>query len=70
MTSGAGFVDIQNNRVGLVTGCTVGMLLDSGAAGGIVTGNDLRGNSTALTNNWGANSSGVRYVSTNLGVDV
>ena len=69
--STAGFVDVVGNRIGgPYTGNTVGVLLDSGAKGGIITQNDLRGNSTALTNNWGANSAGVRYVATNLGADV
>ena len=67
----AGFVDIVANRVGLAGyGNSVGILLDSGAAGGIVTSNDVRSNTTALTNNWGANSVGVRYVANNFGVDV
>ena len=68
--SSAGFVNVLNNRVGLITGCTTGIQTDSGAAGGMITGNDLRGNSTKLTNNWGANSAGVRYVANNFGVDV
>jgi hypothetical protein len=70
-TSTSGLVDVVANRIGYPgAGNTVGVLLDSGAAGGIVTNNDCRSNTTALTNNWGANSAGVRYVGNNFGVDI
>jgi hypothetical protein len=73
LTSSVGKVVAVGNRIGNVysgAGNNVGVLIDSGASSWFITGNDLSGNTTNLTNNGGANSAGTRYVGANMGVDL